>query len=111
MGRDGVCVLSPTDLSVHRLVTSNHACGDLAFRGQPWSEQHVPAQQVWAIVPGRNQLPGDRVDSLVADLFLIVEGADVGRDERFDAVAESSRCLTEWHAGASQVVAAACRQS
>ena len=45
-------------------------------------------------------LPEDRVDSLVANLFLIVEGADVGRYEGFDAVAESARCLAEGHAGA-----------
>ena len=39
--------------------------------------------------------PQDRVDSLVADMFFVVEGADVGRDERFDAVPESSRGFAE----------------
>ena len=45
-------------------------------------------------------LPEDRVDSLVADVFFVVEGADVGRDERFDAVPEPSRRFAERHPGA-----------
>ena len=44
--------------------------------------------------------PEDRVDSLVADVFLVVEGADVGGDECLDAVPEASGGLAEGHAGA-----------
>jgi hypothetical protein len=45
-------------------------------------------------------LPEDGVDSLVGDVFFVVEGADVGGDECFDAVSEASGGLGEGHAGA-----------
>ena len=49
---------------------------------------------------GTSRLPEDRVDSLVADVFLVVESADVGGDEGFDAVPEASCCLCERHPSA-----------
>ena len=40
------------------------------------------------------------VDALVGGVFFVVEGADVGGDEGFDGVAESSGGFGEGHAGA-----------
>ena len=45
-------------------------------------------------------LPEDGVDALVGDVFFVVEGSDVGRDEGFDAVSESSCGFGEGHPGA-----------
>ena len=66
-----------------------------------WS--HNPKVSAATVVHGamalgavvHTSLSKDRVDSLVADLFFVVEGADVGGDECFDAVSESSRCFAE----------------
>jgi hypothetical protein len=51
-----------------------------------WNVRRMPAE--------------DGVESLVGDLFFVVEGADVSGYEGFDTVPESSRCLTERHCGA-----------
>jgi hypothetical protein len=48
----------------------------------------------------RTSLSKDRVDAQVGNVFLVVEGADLGGDEGLDAVPESSRCLAEGHASA-----------
>ncbi len=45
-------------------------------------------------------LAEDGVDALVGDVFFVVEGADVGGHEGFDAVPEPSRCFGERHPGA-----------
>jgi hypothetical protein len=42
----------------------------------------------------------DGVDALVGDVFFVVECADVGGDEGFDAVSESSGGFGEGRAGA-----------
>ena len=42
----------------------------------------------------------DGVDSLVGDVFFVVEGSDVGGDEGFDAVSESACGFGEWHSRA-----------
>jgi len=44
--------------------------------------------------------PRGGVDSLVGDVFFVIEGADVGGDEGFDAVSESAGSLAEGHPGA-----------
>ena len=48
--------------------------------------------------PG-SRLPEKRVDSLVADLLLVIQSADVRRDERLDAMPESARRFPKRHAG------------
>lgn len=54
-----------------------------------------------AVAQARHHLLSeDRVDALVADVFFVVEGADVGGDECFDAVPEASGGFGERHAGA-----------
>ena len=45
-------------------------------------------------------LSEDGVDALVGDVFFVVEGADVGGHEGFDAVPESSCGFGEGHSGA-----------
>ncbi len=45
-------------------------------------------------------LSEDGVDALVGGVFFVVEGADVGGDEGFDGVSESSGGFTEGHTGA-----------
>ena len=45
-------------------------------------------------------LSEEGVDALVGDVFFVVEGADVGGDEGFDAVSEASCGFGEGHAGA-----------
>ena len=57
-----------------------------------------PSASAWGL-PAR-ALSEDGVDALVGGVFFVVEGADVGGDECFDAVSESSRCLGEGHPGA-----------
>jgi hypothetical protein len=52
------------------------------------------------VVAAKVSLTEDGVDSLVADVFFVVEGSDVGRDECFDAVPESSGRFSEGHPSA-----------
>jgi hypothetical protein len=48
----------------------------------------------------RDRLAKDGVDAQVGDVFFVVEGADVGGHECFDAVSESSCGFGEGHPGA-----------
>ena len=58
---------------------------------------HLPVARLpWSVV--RHFWLEVCVDSFVGDVFFIVEGADVGGDECFDAVSESSRGFDEGHA-------------
>ena len=60
----------------------------------PITNQH-PQDQIFSTL-----LAEDGVDSQVGDVFFVVEGSDVGGDEGFDAVSESSGGFGEGHASA-----------